>query len=386
VCGVVIALLACLMVGQQTQQATGQTNTYDACLSVSYAGPTVTTIRGLLPTTGSVSNATAFNVLWQSYNSSSFPFFLGAYVGLANGDFFGIFGCRFPEATPSLCYIAGTPLVWVERSTAIFGDQLRRFYALSTNGTVGGLVGVETQPYNTTGRPWYLQANGWTAPYLFFGGGGEGQTLCSSFPGGVIGVDRQPREPCDSCLSSAWAFSSVFRLSNYNIAPFYNINSQDQIYTIVNMIFTVFKQTNRHTFSPIALYIGFPNSDFYSVQDCLSPGNKGPICSRVPSRYATYIRNQKLFNTTAITALSLRRDGTLGTTNYNSNPATYNTTGRPWFLQQNGWTSPYSDFTTGTTDRTYTRAVRGGAVVGGDYETSEPCDGAGRKSAASIYY
>ena len=133
------------------------------------------------------------------------------FVGLSNGNFYGIIDCRSNvQHAGSKCRAAGADAryVYIERNFERHGDKKRHSYVYGADNKVGidaVEVHVTDGDYETTARSWYTlgarQTLGWTAPYSFASVSVTGTTYATSIRNasgdvlGVVGADHVGDEP-----------------------------------------------------------------------------------------------------------------------------------------------------------------------------------------------
>ena len=133
------------------------------------------------------------------------------FVGLSNGNFYGIIDCRSNvQHAGSKCRAAGADAryVYIERNFERHGDKKRHSFVYGADNKVGidaVEVHVTDGDYETTARSWYTlgarQTLGWTAPYSFASVSVTGTTYATSIRDasgdvlGVVGADHVGDEP-----------------------------------------------------------------------------------------------------------------------------------------------------------------------------------------------
>jgi len=122
----------------------------------------------------------------------------------------------------------------------------------------------------------------------------------------------------------------------------------------------------------VEFYYGLASGNFYSVVDCHSPGYIGSTACVPGTRFTFTARNFVFFKDQVIHFWRTDGNGNLVGTSFGKGTATYDPTGRPWFLQGSGWTGTYFTYENGVLGKTYYKSFSGG-VAGGDRYPSEPC-------------
>ena len=134
------------------------------------------------------------------------------FVGLSNGNFYGIIDCRSNvQHAGSKCRAAGADAryVYIERNELLHGDKKRHSFVYGADNKVGidaVEVHVTDGDYETTARSWYTlgvsKTLGWTAPYSFASVSVTGTTYATSIRNvsngnvlGVVGADHVGDEP-----------------------------------------------------------------------------------------------------------------------------------------------------------------------------------------------
>lgn len=148
-------------------------------------------------------------------------FFINAYFGFSNNDFYMIKYCGAAGASNTIGCLANNYTCWV-RNTMLFGTTERLIFAMvqdtpgmyvmHTDGMAAqGSLGTSGSPYFPTQRLWYNQINlpGWANQTYSFASGGFGESYSAPFAGGVAAADRWGAEPCNPCVISALMSSPV---------------------------------------------------------------------------------------------------------------------------------------------------------------------------------
>jgi hypothetical protein len=245
------------------------------------------------------------------------------------------------------------------RSISTFANQGQRlFFPINSQGILVGFPNspVYTDPtiFNTTGRPWFLQGNGWTPQYTSFTGG-----LISSFaasfpppPGGQTGVvaaDRTLREPCNVCLQNSWAVPAATALAQ-NLrnpsSPVIGVTTLAGVNAVLMMMKGILLAGNRGYSSYLA--VGLSDKTYYEIYDCSNPlpSDSPPGCS-ASFPYLVTIQNDAVAlspggigTVGSISSFSYSASGVLGSSALYVEA--YDCTQRPWYQTGNGWSAPFN--------------------------------------------
>jgi len=358
----------------------------DDCLDNSYATVAVSSLVASSTTwTGLTTNAsinTALTTIGTIVNGISSPWVQNVQVGLSNDDYYMIKNCRTQDGPNGFCGATPQWLAYV-RNTAVFGDNVRHVFKvtnpLAVDITVAeNYVGAETVAYAPTAQAYYPvnQTSGQWTGLITFNSGGSGKIYSASLTGGVAAASRTMQEPCGECFSNSWAIPAVRAISTQNLASYRTVTNSNQFSSIATILQKVIKDVGGGY--QVTAYVAFDNGDSYTVKNCNQSENikSTPECAN--RQWLFYTRNVAVLGNASRFIYDLSDAGAVGTL-INVTAAAYNTTGRPFYRTQNGWSEPYPFASSSLNGNTFTASFNGG-VIASDRIPTEPCT---RVTAAS---
>jgi hypothetical protein len=383
-CVVALALLAPFATAALSQ----------ACLDAAGANtPTLALANSVAAFTSIPNSQQGITLVWNVLQSVTTPYFQNLYFGLSNGDFFMLKNCRLQESTNiPYCGQANTPLIAYVRSSVDFGTNTQRhIFPVDANGILGAeITPAPSGTYDTVNRFWYTQPSGWSALQTF-AAGGQGFTYTVGFNGvvnggqqGVAAWDRVTRTPCDVCADNSFAVTAATVLAAMDMRRYVSVTSSGVFQELMWPLWQTLLATQRgNGHYTISTYVGLANSDFYQISDCWATTNAALPQCMLGTRYFATVRNTAIFGDQFRHVYSVNTDGSLILTPIVS--GVYNTTQRPWFQLNNGWTDTYLSATSGLQIQSFTISFATGSyfattnplgvVVADTVPGGEPCVG-----------
>jgi hypothetical protein len=264
------------------------------------------------------------------------------------------------------------------RDEALFGDKKTHSFVLDSNGQYnsGAPLRVSTDDFLTTTERFYLKANGWDS-YIPFTGIGYEFSYSISFNGGGGGVlagIREPLEPCNACLTHSFAKAASSLLVNEDLSMALDVTTVAEVEAILGFLLDFVSTLPGYPTEWRNLYFGVDDGTYYGIYNCEYPDYVAICDAAGPNvQYFANIKN------TVVPGLSTdgRRDrrvidanGKIGAV-MDASTSVFDTVNRPWYLQQNGWTAPFTGATAGTSTRGFASAFKGGVIVS---DTGAPCE------------
>jgi len=343
----------------------------DECLSNSVARKIAETISIDVTDT---TNDEILAGLYEHLSSQTSRHAFKIYVGLDNGNFIGVWNCytagslRSPNCNTAAQYVG----VLVDEDR--FGDLRTYAFVLDEDGSYDPESPIYESPndFVVSDQPFYVKENGWEQEIAFSGTGYE-FSFSVEFTGGVLAGIREPLEPCTACLTHSWPKAASILLSNQDMSLVYDVNTVAEVEAILKKLFDFAKTLPGYPQEMRNLYLGTADGGNYGIYNCEYPAYVD-ICAAAGStvKYFANVKN------TAVPGFSTdgRRDrfvvdenGKLGEP-MEASTSVFDTVNRPWYLQQNGWTMPFTGATAGTATRGYCSPFNGGVIVS---DVGAPC-------------
>jgi len=353
----------------------GLTLEYDECLDGSVARYSALSIPNSIAA-AAYDAATGDNVadvlalIETSISPVTSPYMWSVYVGLGNDNFYGVASCTYSSLAS--CE-SDDDLLYYVRNEVVHGDgHFYWYYSLADVRNVEN-YGSTGSDFVTTERPWYTEAVAneetevWHTFLFLTGTIGRAFTDRSAYDGtyGMIkAADQLVSEPCDFCIEAldlpAITISAA-RDEGLHTAMGSTTLRED----MVKFVYYYLTALPHH--DTTALFVATPGAAergyIYGVFDCKTSLNSA--CYSTSYRYPVYVVD----GSTEGNGLNFfefdESTNTLAATPFAVSDNEYNSTSRPWYVQGNGWSAPYTYSNQAITARSYAKTFRGG-VVGTD--------------------
>ena len=250
------------------------------------------------------------------------------------------------------------------------------FVLNSSGGISGSAFWTSPTAYDTVNRPWYIKANGWDQ-YTSFSGTGYEYSFSVSFTGGVLAGVREPLEPCNACLTHSFARAapSLF-VADPSLHIGVGVTTPQGVEDVTKLLVAFVKKMPDFPDQFRNFYFGTDDGSYYSIYNCKWP-DYVPICTGAGpgGSNLTWFANIKNVNVPGYSTdgrrdrRALDNNGAI-TGVMTGSSSVFDTVNRPWFLQRNGWTQPFTGATAGSMNRGYAAEFTGGVVVS---DVAVPC-------------
>ncbi|KAJ4461647.1 hypothetical protein PAPYR_1760 [Paratrimastix pyriformis] len=261
-------------------------------------------------------------------------------------------------------------------------------YALpQDNDGVMGPLGVDSVPYNITGRYyWGITAPGrsWSTPRDFFLGG-RGESLVYVWPP-VDPAPGAPLLPARLCADRLMVESCVSQECLHNseamaVTGWLNSTVTPALFAQVTPLLPLMVSAIRHadTENRCPSVLVADRDNFVDILNCRHIVYRASAtCAKAGGiHFVAQIASTRLFGDARLRTFRLSPTGTLvdGLGSPFETTDAFNATVRPWYIQKRGWTMTYefAGFEGVGQGRAYVMTRDDGIVVGSDRTDDEPC-------------